>query len=126
MIARYLAALSFLACLLPLANAAESVTVKELLMQALNSPDGTAKGIVEGREADAIHTATGTSDPVSGEVSTIKRFRQEGCSRLNLRLIQPNTPTREGSKTDFALQFELNLCRNGMPPNDAITTSNHR
>lgn len=119
MIARYLAVLSFIAILLPLANAAESVTVKELLMQALNSPDGAARGIVEGREADAIHTVTGSDSPVRGEVSTIRRFSQEGCSRLNLRLVQPNTPTREGGKTDFALQYELNLCRNGMPPNDA-------
>jgi len=102
------------------ASAAESFSVKALLMQALNAPDGTAKGIVEGKEADAIHTATGVSDPIRAEVSTIKKFNQEGCSRLAVRLVQPNTPTKEGGKTDFALNYELNLCRNGMPPSEGM------
>lgn len=102
------------------ASAAESFSVKTLLMRALNAPDGTAKGIVEGKEADAIHAATGASDPVRAEVSTIKKFNQEGCSRLAVRLVQPNTPTKEGGKTDFSLNYELNLCRNGMPPSEGM------
>ena len=102
------------------ANAAESVSVKALLMQALNAPNGSAKGIVKGKEADAIHTVTSASDPVRAEVSTIKKFNQEGCSRLAVKLIQPNTPTKEGGKTDFALNYELNLCRNGMPPSEGM------
>jgi len=102
------------------ASAAESFSVKTLLMQALNAPDGTAKGIVEGKEADAIHTATGVSDPVRAEVSTIKKFNQEGCSRLAVRLVQPNAPTKEGGRTDFALNYELNLCRNGTPPSEGM------
>lgn len=102
------------------ANAAESISVKALLMRALNAPNGAAKGIIEGKEVDAIHTATGASDPVRAEVSTIKKFNQEGCSRLAVKLIQPNTPTKEGNKTDFALNYELNLCRNGMPPSEGI------
>jgi hypothetical protein len=104
------------------ANVAENVSVKALLMQALNAPNGAAKGIIEGKEADAIHNVTGAPDPVSvrAEVSTIKKFNQEGCSRLAVKLIQPNTPTKEGSKTDFALNYELNLCRNGMPPSEGM------
>jgi len=102
------------------ANAAESFSVKALLMQALNAPDGKSKGIIEGKEADAIHAATGASDPTRAEVSTIKKFNQEGCSRLAVRLIQPNTPTKEGGKTDFALNYELNLCRNGTPPSEGM------
>ncbi|WP_239287705.1 hypothetical protein [Candidatus Nitrotoga sp. 1052] len=89
-------------------------------MQALNAPNGTAKGIIEDKEADAIHTATGASDPIRAEVSTIKKFNQEGCSRLAVKLIQPNTPTKEGGKTDFALNYELNLCRNGTPPSEGM------
>ncbi|CAH1906096.1 conserved exported hypothetical protein [Candidatus Nitrotoga sp. HW29] len=102
------------------ANAAESISMKALLMQALNAPNGAAKGIVEGKEADVIHTVTGASDPIRAEVSTIKKFNQEGCSRLAVKLIQPNTPTKEGGKTDFALNYELNLCRNGIPPSEGM------
>ena len=117
---RYIITIATLALLATTASAAESFSVKTLLMQALNAPDGAAKGIVEGKEADAIHAATGASDPVRAEVSTVKKFNQEGCSRLAVRLVQPNTPTKEGGRTDFALNYELNLCRNGMPPSEGI------
>jgi len=106
--------------LLTAVNAAESVSVKALLMQALNAPDGKAKGIVAGKEVDAIHAATGASDPVRAEVSTIKKFKQEGCSRLAAKLVQPNAQTKEGGRTDFALNYELNLCRNGTPPSEGM------
>lgn len=117
---RYFISIATLALVATTASAAESFSVKALLMQALNAPDGAAKGVVEGKEADAIHAATGASDPVRAEVSTIKKFNQEGCSRLAVRLVQPNTPTKEGGKTDFALNYELNLCRNGMPPSEGM------
>jgi hypothetical protein len=101
------------------AQALESYTVKALMMRALNSPAGVARGIVEGKEADKIHETTGSYDPLRGEVTTIKRYKEEGCSRLAVKLTQPNTPTRQGTKTDFVLNYELNLCQNGMPPRDA-------
>lgn len=117
---RYLITVATLALVAITASAAENFSVKALLMQALNAPDGKAKGIVAGKEADAIHTATGASDPVRVEVSTIKKFSQEGCSRLAVRLVQPNAPTKEGGKADFALNYELNLCRNGTPPSEGM------
>lgn len=102
--------------LVGVAQATESYSVKTLMMQALISPDGKASGIVEGEVADKIHKTTGSYDPLRGEVSTIRRYKEEGCSRLSVKLIQPNTPTKEGPKTDFALNYELDLCKDGMPP----------
>ena len=109
--------LSCLSMLVGAAQASDINTVKALMLMALNSPDGTAKGIVEGAVADKIHETTGAYDPVRAEVSTLKRYKEEGCSRLAVKLIQPNTPTKEGPKTDFALNYELDLCKSGMPPN---------
>jgi len=117
---KYFITIATLTLLATTASAAEGVSVKALLMQALDAPDGKAKGIVAGKEADAIHTATGASDPVRAEVSTIKKFSQEGCSRLAVKLVQPNAPTKEGGRTDFALNYELNICRNGMPPSEGM------
>lgn len=102
------------------AHAQSAASVKDMLMQALNSKDGTAKGIVEGKEADAIHAATGSNDPIRAEVTTLKRFKQAGCSRLAMKLIQPNTPTKQGVKVDFALNYELNMCKNGLPPTEGM------
>ena len=81
---RYFITIAALALVVTTASAAESFSVKALLMQALNAPDGEAKGIVTGKEADAIHAATGASDPIRAEVSTIKKFNQEGCSASQL------------------------------------------
>jgi len=117
---KYIITIAILAFVATTASAAESFSVKALLMQALNAPDGKAQGIVEGKEADAIHAATGVSDPTRAEVSTIKKFNQEGCSRLAVRLVQSNVPTKEGGKADFALNYELNLCRNGTPPTEEM------
>lgn len=98
------------------AIANEFTSVRSLMMQALIAADGKAKGFTEGKEADAIHAATGVTDPIRVEVSTLKRYKQEGCSRLAVKLIQPNTPTKQGQKVDFALNYELNLCKDGRPP----------
>ncbi len=120
MITRFSTVFTALILFVPLTSHAESFNVRALLMQALEAPDGQARGIIEGKEADAIHTATGASDPVRAEVSTLKWFKQEGCSRLAVKLIQPNMPTKSGAKTDFALNYELNLCQNGMPPTEGM------
>ncbi len=117
---KHIIAIAVFSLFVTTASAAESYSIKVLLMQALSAPDGKARGIVEGKEADAIHTATGASDPVRAEVSTLMRFKQAGCSRLAVKLIQPNTPTKSGTKTDFALNYELNLCQNGMPPTEGM------
>jgi hypothetical protein len=117
---RYLITVATLALVVTTASAAEGVSVKALLMQALDAPDGKAKGIAAGKEADAIHAATGASDPVRAEVSTIKKYNQEGCSRLAVKLVQPNAPTKAGGKADLELNYELNLCRNGMPPSEGM------
>jgi hypothetical protein len=100
------------------ANATDGVRVKVLLMEALSNTSGSASGIVEGQEADKIHEVTGSNEPTRCVVTTIKRFKEAGCSRLSVKLIQPNTPTQQGTKTDFTLNYEINLCQNGRPPLD--------
>ena len=109
--------LAFLTVLASTVQASESYSVKALVMKALNSPNGRARGIVEGKVADKIHATTGSYDPLRAEVKTLKHHKEEGCSRLAVKLIQPNTPTKQGTKTDFSLNYELDMCKHGMPPN---------
>lgn len=118
---RRLLCLAALAMLAGTAHASESNSVKALMLRALNSPDGNASGIVEDKVADKIHETTGSYDPTRCEVATIRRYKEEGCSRLSVKLVQPNTPTKEGPKTDFALKYELDMCKNGMPPSSTAT-----
>lgn len=54
------------------------------------------------------------------EVTTIKSFKQEGCKRLNVRLTQANVPTKDGQTIDFAIDYGINLCRDGSPPTEGM------
>jgi hypothetical protein len=98
----------------------EYSSVKPLLFQALDAPDGTIQGELSGAMADKIKSTTKSSSPVIATVITIKQFKQEGCSRLNLHLQQGNVPTKSGLFTDFVVDFGLNLCKDGSPPSEGI------
>ena len=109
-----LATLLFLA-ISPMAGAESSATVKQLLLMAIDAPDGKASGVLTDAIADRFRQASGSTLPVLVEVSTLKHFRQDGCRRLNLRIRQ------EGAgKGQFGIEYGINLCRDGSPPTEGI------
>ena len=92
-----------------------STTVKQLLLMAIDAPDGKATGVLNDPIADRFRQATGSTLPVLVEVSTLKHFRQEGCRRLNLKIRQ------EGAgKGQFGIEYGINLCRDGSPPTEGM------
>lgn len=107
----------FLALLLvvfaPIANAAPSATVKEFLLSAITAPDGQARGILYDRVASQLRTATGSTDPVIVEVTTLKNLDAEGCKRLNLRIKQTGVPKIDGGLGEFGIDYRFNLCQDG-------------
>ncbi|MHB1677907.1 MAG: hypothetical protein ACYCSS_10290 [Sulfuriferula sp.] len=98
----------------------EYSSVKPLLLQALDDPEGTSQGEIVGKIADKIQTTTKSTSPVIATVTTLKHFKQEGCSRLNLHLQQANVPTTSGKLADFAMDYGINLCKNGEPPTEGM------
>ncbi len=109
-----LATLLFLA-ISPMAGAESSATVRQLLLMAIDAPDGKASGVLNDPVADRFRQASGSTLPVLVEVSTLKHFRQEGCRRLNLRIRQEGT-----GKGQFGIDYGINLCRDGSPPTEGI------
>lgn len=106
--------------LIPITHAAEYTSAKPLLLQAIDAPDGRAQGEIVGPIADKFRETTKSSTPVMAEVTTIKSFKQEGCKRLNVRLTQANVPTKDGQTIDFAIDYGINLCRDGSPPTEGM------
>jgi hypothetical protein len=100
--------------------AAEYSNIKPLLMHAIDAPDGKSAGVLVGPVAEKIVSTTGSSAPVRAEVTTIKSFKQEGCKRLNVRLSQADVPTKSGKKTVLAMDYCINLCRDGSPPAEGV------
>jgi hypothetical protein len=98
----------------------EYTSATKLLFEAIDAPDGTARGVLVGPIAEKFSETTGSNAPVVAEVTTIKRFQQEGCRRLALRLTQNDVPTKDGKRVPFTIEYGLNLCRDGNPPDEAL------
>ena len=105
------------------ATAAEYDSVKSLMLEAIDATGGAAHGVIVGPIARKFAMATGSMAPVVVDVTTLKRFEQEGCCRLNVRMMQANVPTREGKLAEFGIDYRLNLCRDGSPPTEGIDFS---
>jgi hypothetical protein len=90
---------------------------QQLLVAAIDAPDGQARGVLAGELADAITTRFKSTTPIHIDVSTLKRYAQHGCRRLNVRFSQdgvqlPGTPAPRRQTIDFG----INYCRDGQPP----------
>jgi len=100
--------------------AAEYTNIKPLLMHAIDAPDGKSAGVLVGPVAEKFVSTTGSSAPVRSKVTTIKSFKQEGCKRLNVRLSQADVPIKDGKKIVLAMDYGINLCRDGNPPTEGM------
>lgn len=93
--------------------------VRGLLLSAIDNPSGKADAWLSGPMAEKLRAETkapaGTK--VKASVSTVSVFR-EGCKRLRLSLAMPTHRmlTVNGTREPFQMAYELNLCRDGQPP----------
>ena len=90
---------------------------RPLLLAAIDAPDGRAHGVLSGPVADAITARFKATSPVYIDVSTERRFAQQGCRRLKVSFWQdgvqlPGEPVPRRQTIDFG----LNYCRDGLPP----------
>jgi len=113
----------FFLCSFLVMQVASATDIKSYLFQALDGFDGKAAGIVTGDDAERFRQRTKSTEPVNISVSTVKHFKQKGCSRLAALLTQEGVMTKEGVKVPFAIRYELNLCRDGRPPVESIDLS---
>lgn len=90
---------------------------RPVLLAALQSPDGTAYGVLSGDLADAITRRFEASSPIYIDVSTEKRFRQAGCSRLKVVFWQDGVrlPGAKAPRLQ-TVEFGINYCLDGLPP----------
>lgn len=94
--------------------------LKHYLIAAIDSPDGRSDGELSGSMADLFKGQTHSSAPVKVQVRTLSKFSEDGCARLEANLIQDNVPTKDGKQIPVVIRYELNLCRDGHPPKEAI------
>lgn len=90
---------------------------RPLLIAALNSATGESYGVLVGDTADAITKHFKSTSPIYVDVTTLKRYQQQGCSRLNVKFWQEDVmlPGAAAPRTQ-RIDFGINYCRDGQPP----------
>lgn len=90
---------------------------RPLLLRAIASADGTALGVLTGEVADAISQRFAATTPLFIDVSTERRYRQPGCSRLKVLFWQEGVllPGAQAARRQ-TMEFGINYCQDGMPP----------
>ena len=91
--------------------------VRILLISAIDSPTGQAQGVLTGQMASLITDRFKAAGPILIDVTTERRYRQPGCSRLKLTFSQDgvNLPGASGPERK-TVDIDLNYCRAGTPP----------
>lgn len=90
---------------------------KQLLVAAIDAPDGRAHGILTGTLADAISQRFKATTPIHVDVLTERRYAQEGCRRLKVSFSQDGVllPGAKAARRQ-TIDFGINYCRDGSPP----------
>lgn len=116
------------AAALILASTASAETVRTpvpdarpVLLAALQAADGTAHGVLTGEMANAITKHFEATSPIYIDVTTEKRYREPGCSRLKVLFWQegvklPGVPLPRKQ----AIEFGINYCSTGLPPRSLL------
>lgn len=90
---------------------------RPLMLAALSSPQGQAHGVLTGEVADAITQRFQSTSPIYIDVTTVKRYTQAGCSRLNVMFWQEGVKLPGAAKPRRqTIEFGINYCLDGMPP----------
>ena len=99
------------------AERAPVTDARPLMLAALRSADGQAHGLLTGDIADAISKRFSATTPIFIDVTTEKRYRQAGCSRLKLSFWQDGVllPGAKAPRKQ-TIEFGINYCLDGMPP----------
>ena len=113
-------------CLLGVAAHAEPVRTpvpdaRPVLLAALQSADGTAHGVLTGEMADAITKRFEATSPIYIDVSTERRYRESGCSRLKVLFWQEGVRLPEAkAPRKQTIEFGINYCATGLPPRSLL------
>ena len=94
---------------------------RPVLLAALQSADGEAHGVLTGPLAEAITRRFAATSPIYIDVTTERRYRQVGCSRLKVSFWQDGVllPGAKAPRRQ-TMDFGINYCLDGLPPKSLL------
>jgi hypothetical protein len=91
--------------------------VRPLMIAAIDSTAGEARGILDGDAAQAIGRHFHSTAPILVDISTERRFGQAGCSRLKVAFRQDGVVLPGAvSGSRQGVVFGVDYCRDGTAP----------
>jgi hypothetical protein len=93
--------------------------LRPLMVEALTSAAGKARGELVGPMFDAIRKHFDARSSVVAAVTRQKKYRQVGCGRLRIAIVQMGV--REPQSPERATRvsvFEMDYCSDGQSPTD--------
>lgn len=94
---------------------------RALLLAAIQAPSGDAHGVLTGEIADAISKRFAATSPIFIDVTTERRYRQPGCSRLKVLFWQDGVllPGASSARKQ-TMEMGINYCLDGLPPRSLL------
>lgn len=90
---------------------------RPVMLAAIQASSGEAHGVLTGDVANAISKRFGASSPIFIDVTTERRYQQQGCSRLKVLFWQDGVllPGAKAPRKQ-TMEFGINYCLDGLPP----------
>lgn len=96
---------------------AQADSIRPMMMSALEL--GSHEGILTDAIADSFMAQTKSREPVRVSIKTIKNFeKRPECARLDILITQDGVLSTQGSKVPYKINFQMNLCPDGYPPEE--------
>ena len=94
---------------------------RPVMLAALQSANGEAHGVLTGTLAEAITRRFAATSPIYIDVTTERRYRQAGCSRLKVSFWQDGVllPGAQAPRRQ-TIDFGINYCLDGLPPKSLL------
>ena len=91
--------------------------LRGFLIAALQSTDGRSGGVLTGRVPTLMASMFSTSAPLRVDVSTLRKYSEPGCARLNVKFSQAAViETKDATPADKVFAVQMNYCLDGRPP----------
>lgn len=90
---------------------------RPVMLAAIQASNGESYGVLTGDVANAISQRFSATTPIFIDVTTERRYQQQGCSRLKVMFWQDGV-LLPGAKTPRkqTMEFGINYCLDGLPP----------
>ncbi len=91
--------------------------LRGFLVTALQASDGRSGGVLTGRVPTLMASMFSTSAPLRVDVSTLRKYSEPGCARLNVKFSQAAViAAKDAAPADKVFAVQLNYCLDGRPP----------